>query len=188
MLGLDCLTDRKVINILRWVFSQREAITGNQIAKVLGVASNTATKYCEQLVADGIFTKRVIGKAYCYELKSSYITNDILAPLFQKEAMIQSIIEKKIRLSLRGFLVSAISYGTGSQGVVSEDRTYCLCCVTNEHSDELTKRLTLLEHYLSDEFHLSLDVTVITLDELEQKKDLPFYQKLLENGVNLLEA
>jgi len=194
MIDLDILSDQKVIQILRVIFSQTEPVTGHGISKKLTMSSNTATKYLEQLAANGVLKKEVIGKAYSYRLKDGYMAKELLGPLFQKEAMVGRIIEEKLKMYLGPELSALIIYG----GPVEQRQNptfanidlnpYTVCCVVDAETDVLQAKLEDLDKWLQNQFNITLDATVVTHSELNDRQDLPLYQKIEQSGINLLES
>ena len=192
MIGLEVLSDQKVIQILRVIFSQKEPITGHGISKRLKMSSNTATKYCEQLVDAGILSKEIIGKAYCYRLRDGYVSKELLAPLFQKEAMIGATIEEKMKVLLRPVCSSLIIYGDLTAQRL-EDTVMChklspytICCVVKQHDDILNSRIDAFESWLNSEFNIQLDAILVTHEELMDRQSLPLYEKISNTGINVL--
>lgn len=193
MIDLDILSDQKVIQILRVIFAQNEPVTGHGLSKKLKMSSNTATKYLEQLSQNGVLHKEVIGKAYSYRLKDGYMAKEVLAPLFQKEAMVGRKIEQKVKMYLAPECSALILYGNAAKHRQSTSfespnlNPYTICCVVKTDPEAVESKVQDLDKWLENEFNIDLDATIVTHDELEQRKNLPLYQKIAQDGVNILE-
>ena len=200
MIGLDCISDQKVVQMLRLFFRHKQDYTGHQMSKLLGTSSNTCTKYLEQLVTHRILDKRILGRAYVYQLSNSYMTRELLAPLFEKEEILLSLPIQCCRDTLTPHVKALILYGqfayknrrfTPDIEVINKPEASDgieLCCIVPELSDTFYPIVDELSDHLESEFAILLRPYIISHSEFNKKRDFPLIQRILNEGQLLFET
>jgi predicted nucleotidyltransferase/DNA-binding HxlR family transcriptional regulator len=95
------LGDRLNITLLRWLSNVRRPMSGNAIARQLGIPQTSARQALERLVATGVVTRTDIGRAAAYALNEDLsVVRRVVVPLFRRE--------EDLRASLLGELVDSI--------------------------------------------------------------------------------
>lgn len=139
----DVLGSRVNIAILRHLDAINEALSGNEIAKRLGLRESSARQALRRLVAAGIVTRTDIGNTAGYRLdRELAFQRSILAPLFRAEArlsndMLRDIIHAVRRLKpvpKAGFLFGSVARGARDFRDVD-----VLFVISNERDKELLR-------------------------------------------------
>jgi len=98
----DVLGSRVNIAVLRYLTAVSGSLSGNEIAKRLGLQQSSARLALERLVEAGVITRTEVGRSAGYELDSGLaFVRALLVPLFREETR------------LRDKLMSALARGSG---------------------------------------------------------------------------
>lgn len=98
----DVVGSRVNIAILRHLDAVNDALSGNEIARRLGLRESSVRQALRRLVATGIVTRTDIGNSAAYRLdRELAFQRSILAPMFRAEARLGSDIVRDIVQAVR---------------------------------------------------------------------------------------
>ena len=98
----DVVGSRVNIAILRHLDAINDALSGNEIAKRLGLRESSVRQALRRLVATGIVTRTDIGNSAAYRLdRELAFQRSILAPMFRAEARLRNDIVRTIVRAVR---------------------------------------------------------------------------------------
>lgn len=93
----DVVGSRVNIAILRHLDAINDALSGNEIAKRLGLRESSVRQALRRLVATGIVTRTDVGNSAAYRLdRELAFQRSILAPMFRAEARLRSDVVRTI--------------------------------------------------------------------------------------------
>jgi len=93
----DVVGSRVNIAILRHLDAINDALSGNEIARRLGLRESSVRQALRRLVATGIVTRTDIGNSAAYRLdRELAFQRSILAPMFRAEARLRNDILRTV--------------------------------------------------------------------------------------------
>ena len=136
----DILGSRTNIAILRHLSAIRGSLSGNEIAKRLGLRESSVRQALQRLVASGIVTRADIGNTAAYELDrdlESY--RSVIEPLFRAETQLQDKLIGLLTQSIRRLKPkprAVILFGSLARGARDFRDVDLLCIVSREQDRE----------------------------------------------------
>ena len=87
----DVLGERANIIVLRLLTTVGGGLSGNEIARRVGIQQSTSRKALERLVARGVVLRKDFGRTAAYELNSRLeLVEVLIVPLFRAEAELRT--------------------------------------------------------------------------------------------------
>ncbi len=137
----DVLGSRVNVAVLRYLTAIRGSLSGNEIAKRLGLQQSSVRQALERLVAAGVVTRTDLGRSAAYELDQRLVfVRTLLVPLFRDEARLRDrLIDALVRGS--GKLApkprAVVLFGSLARGARNFRDVDLLCIVAKEHDKSL---------------------------------------------------
>lgn len=186
----DVLGERANITVLRLLTMVGGSLSGNEIARRVGIQQSTARKALERLVARGIVTRTDIGRAAAYDLNSRLeLVKVLIFPLFRAEAELRAKLWAdlvRVVSRLDPSPLAAIVYGSVARGERAP-RDLDLLLVTKSDSHEERLRESLLE--ATEEFatHYQLDISPLfmTRSEVRDRAQEGILKSVVKEGILL---
>lgn len=90
------LSSEAKVRVLRVLCRRQEALSGRQVAKMVGVTAKTAHEILQDFLAEGIVSMRSAGRMYLFSLNEDrLVVSDVIRPLFvSEEGLIQQLLDK----------------------------------------------------------------------------------------------
>ncbi len=133
----DLLGQRSKVSILRHLCRTRAELSGRQLAVDLNLSPWACHLALQELVDQGVLAMRAVGHAHLFRLnEGNYVVEQLLQPLFEREANLLEDAVRHIVADLPDSVVSVILYGSVAR---REERPYSdidllvLVAATREH-------------------------------------------------------
>ncbi|HVW69376.1 MAG TPA: MarR family transcriptional regulator, partial [Steroidobacteraceae bacterium] len=136
----EVLGSRVNIAVLRHLDAINGSLSGNEIARRLGLRESSARQALRRLVAAGVVTRTDIGNTASYQLdRELAFQRSVLAPLFRAEGRLSDdLVRDLIRAvrRLRPAPRAVFLFGSLARGARDFRDVDLLCVVSNEHDKE----------------------------------------------------
>lgn len=182
--------DRLNVTVLRLLSQVAGGMSGNGIARRLGIQQSAARKALERLVVRGVVTRADVGRtaAYALDLRREVVRRVVLAA-FRAEAGLADRLRRTLQraaLALVPQPVAVVMYGSVAQGS-SESGDIDLLVVLARAADEDPVRAALLDRMRRVEvrFQLAVHPVVLTRDELAARAGDPLIIAIAAEGILL---
>jgi predicted nucleotidyltransferase len=104
---------RSKVSLLRLLLRTRVEKTGRELARLVGLDAKTCHTALQELARQGVVEYRRVGKALLYRLNGDHVlVQELLEPLFAKEAGLFERYARDLRRLVRGPVLSVILFGS----------------------------------------------------------------------------
>lgn len=172
----DIFGDRLNVTVLRLLSQIAGGMSGNGIARRLGLQQSAVRKALERLVARGIVSRSDVGRSAAYGLDARReVVRRVVLPTFRAEARLGERLRRALQrraLALRPAPVAVVLYGSVARGAAAP-QDVDLLVVLADGADEEPLRAALLDAVRSIEvrFQLAVHPVVLTMADLSARKD-----------------
>lgn len=186
----DVLGERANITVLRLLTTVGGSLSGNEIARRVGIQQSTARKALERLVARGVVTRTDIGRAAAYDLNSRLeLVTVLIIPLFRAEAELRARLWADLVGVVSGLEpgpLAAVVYGSVARRE-RNPRDLDLLLVTKSDSDEEQLRELLLDvtEKFATQYQLEISPLFMTRTELRGRAQEGFLKSVVKEGILL---
>ena len=162
----------KVTVLRHLVLYPSEVATGRSLARALGMNQATCNNALNSLHRAGIVTRKHAGRSAIYEVaKDTAVYEELLKPLFEKEA---EIPEEAVRMLVRGLEVKsirAIMFGSVARGTDTPESDTDIMLVIDDAADreKVLDRLSENTPEAFARFRTGFNVTLLTEGELARR-------------------
>lgn len=171
----EVLGSRIQIAVLRFLTAINGRLSGNEIAKRLGLQQSSVRLALERLVDAGIVTRTDVGRSAGYELDQGLaFVRALLVPLFREETrlrnkLMSALVRGSERLKPKPTAVAL--FGSAARGMRDFRDIDLLCTVINQHDKSLLHD-SIADAYrqIQREFKVPVSAVVATDAELSSPK------------------
>lgn len=165
------LGTRVNLAVLRFLSAVNGALSGNEIAKRLGIQQSSVRLALERLVEAGVVTRNDIGRSAAYQLDQRLaFVQTVLLPLFRAEAklherLLDAIARGCTKLKPRPHAV--VVFGSAARGA-RDFRDVDLLCIATREDDKAPIHDGVADVFgqFQREFNVPISVVVATSGEL----------------------
>ncbi|MFH1654945.1 MAG: nucleotidyltransferase domain-containing protein [Pseudomonadota bacterium] len=160
------------VKIMRHMVTGHEGKTGRGLSLIASVSQPTAMKALEELVAQGVLTKKIVGKSYSFNLNNdNIIVKEGLIPLFRLENNLLGKFAKELQDILKDKILSALIYGSIARGnsTNTSDWDILLLCDEKEDINKLRETISNELTTLAKIFSSNLDIKIMSVPEFHQR-------------------
>ena len=181
--ALDDMVDSKSkIRILRLLIKYPERdFTEREIAEMIGMSPNTVNLALRDLRKTNLFAYKRIGRTHSYRCNMESVHYPILKRLFEEERGLWDSLVDLLKERL-GDLGTCILFGSFAEGKEEFDSDLDLLMVATDKA-AAEKLLAELAEDLRIRYSIVISPVVLTQDEMDEKKDMPFIKKALSEGI-----
>lgn len=183
------LNQESKIKIIRFLFHTQAEWSGRQIAKEIKVSPATCHKVLRELYYEKILFLKSIGVTYLYRLnQNNYIVKNILSRLFQGEKAISEaldrIIVNRIKSKLKKKVISIILFGSVAKKKEKPVSDIDVIVVVKQSSDKrrIENILNSVNGKIIELFSSRMELYILTIDELKNKRKLPIIKEINKTG------
>jgi predicted nucleotidyltransferase/biotin operon repressor len=186
----DVFGDRLNVTVLRLLSQVAGGMSGNGVARRLGLQQSAVRKALERLVARGVVSRADVGRSAAYALDARReVVRRVVLPAFRAEARLGERLRRALQrraLALRPAPAAVVLYGSVARGAAAP-RDVDLLVVLGQPDDVEPVRTALLEAVrpLEIRFQLAVHPVVLTLAELAARKDDPLIAAVAAEGLLL---
>jgi DNA-binding Lrp family transcriptional regulator len=183
----DLLGERHTVTVLRALTSLGRGVSGNDLARRLGLPQTSIRNALERLVARGIVTRVDIGPAASYELdRRREVVRRVLVPLFRAEAALEESLWRTIASAVARLEPPprvAIIYGSVGRGEATpRDVDLMLVLADRSHEMPLRDQLLDLEARVQERFQVPLSPFFVTATGF-QRLEPSLRRRVVSEGV-----
>jgi hypothetical protein len=186
----DVLGSRINIAVLRYLTVTSGGMSGNAIARRLGLQQTSVRLALERLVSAGVLTRTDVGRSAVYELDQDLaFVQTVLVPLFRDESrlrnkLLSSLAQGSHRLNPPPSAV--VLFGSAARGERSFRDVDLLCIVPQGH-DKLPIQDGIADAYrrVQQEFNVPVSAVVATDSELRTPRLEALKRQVRRDGVLL---
>ena len=158
---------------------------------MIGRAQNRVRLCLDEFEAMGIVSRRSVGKAKLFQVsKNSIIVNDVLAPLFTKEASLMATLGNHFFRELSEDLYSLILFGSVARGEESDRSDIDLVFILNNDVDFDKTEARVFDAITTAQKELSLPIApiVVTRSEYDRhmNEDKGMWKSVREEGIPIV--
>lgn len=160
------------VRVLRCLALGCDGKTGRELARIAKISSPAILKPLHDLENQGIVTKKIAGKSYCYYLnRNNIIVSEGIIPLFQLETNLSEKLGSLLQESFSNKIVSAVWYGSTAKGSAGpqSDWDILLLCADVSVKQEILEKLAANIIEWSKLFSSHLDIKAMAVDEFRNK-------------------
>lgn len=182
--------DRLNVTVLRLLSQVAGGVSGNGVARRLGLQQSAVRKALERLVDRGVVTRTDVGRTAAYALDDRReVVRRVVLPAFRAEAALRERLRRALQraaLALRPRPAAVVLYGSVARGADAPGDVDLLVVVTRP-ADEEPVRAALLDATRAVEmrFQLAVHPVVLTRDELRDRAADPLIVAIAADGVLL---
>lgn len=183
----DMMDSRSKIRILRLLFRYPgKEFTEREMAEMIAMSPNTVNLALRDLRKTNVFAYKRLGRTHSYRCNKDSVHFAPLSALFDREREMWDSLVAALKEKLSG-VVTCIIYGSFAEGKERFDSDLDLLVVARDKSaaEEL---LAELAEDLRIRYSIVISPVVLTQDEMNEKKDLPFIKKALSEGIVLVKG
>ena len=186
----DVFGDRLNVTVLRLLSQVAGGVSGNGIARRLGLQQSAVRKALERLVERGVVTRTDVGRTAAYALdERREVVRRVVLLAFRAEARLGERLRRALQraaLALRPRPAAVVLYGSVARGA-PDPGDVDLLVVLARPEDEEPVRAALLDAVRSVEvrFQLAVHPVVMTTAELGARRDDPLVAAVAADGVLL---
>jgi predicted nucleotidyltransferase len=167
----EILGSRVKVQILRLLCLTGSPYTGREISRIIQRAQNRVRLCLEEFEAMGIVSRRSAGKAKLFQVSTNNsIVNDMLTPLFRKEASLIATLGSLLFRELGEDLDSLILFGSVARAEESDRSDIDLVFVLNDDVDFDKAEARVFDAITSvqKEFEIPIAPIVVTRSEYDR--------------------
>ncbi len=182
--------DRLNVTVLRLLSQLAGGLSGNALARRLGLQQSAVRKALERLVARGLVTRTDVGRAAVYALDARReIVRRVVLPVFAAEARLGERLRRALQrraLALRPAPAAVVLYGSVARGAAAPGDVDLLV-VLADATDEEPVRAALLEatRAVARRYHVAVPRLVLTVGERRARADDPLITAIAAEGLLL---
>ena len=183
----DLLGSKSKVKVFRFMFRYHEReFTEREVAEGIGMSPNTVNLALRDLRKTNVFVYKRIGKTHSYKCNDGSVHFPILERLFGQERELWDSLVETLKEKLNGS-GTCILFGSFAKGKEEFDSDLDLLMVARDKSaaEEL---LAELAEDLRIRYSIVISPVVLTQDEMDEKKDLPFIKKALSEGIVIVKG
>ncbi|HEY0780325.1 MAG TPA: MarR family transcriptional regulator [Gemmatirosa sp.] len=186
----DVFGDRLNVTVLRLLSQVAGGVSGNGVARRLGLQQSAVRKALERLVERGVVTRTDVGRTAAYALdERREVVRRVVLPAFRAEARLGARLRHALQraaLALRPRPAAVVLYGSVARGA-PDPGDVDLLVVLARADDEEPLRSALLDAVRPVEvrFQLAVHPVVMTAAELGGRRDDPLVAAVAADGVLL---
>ncbi len=169
------LGTRVNLAVLRFLSAVNGALSGNEIAKRLGIQQSSVRLALERLVETGVITRNDIGRSAAYQLDQRLIfVQTVLLPLFRAEAALHERLLNAIArgcAKLKPRPQAVVLFGSAARGA-RDFRDVDLLCIATKDGDKAPIHDGVADVFgqFQREFKVPISAVVATSRELRATK------------------
>lgn len=171
----NVLGTRVNLAVLRYLSVVNSALSGNEIARRLGLQQSSVRLALERLVEAGVVTRNDVGRSAAYQLDQRLVfVRTVLLPLFRAEAALRERLLSAIArgcAKLKPRPQSVVVFGSAARGA-RDFRDVDLLCIAAREGDKVLVHDSVagaFDHFQRD-FKVPISVVVATSRELRTRK------------------
>ena len=186
----DVFGDRLNVTVLRLLSQVAGGVSGNGVARRLGLQQSAVRKALERLVARGVVTRTDVGRTAAYALDDRReVVRRVVLPTFRAEARLGERLRRalqRVALALRPRPAAVVLYGSVARGAPAPGDVDLLVVLARPE-DEEPVRAALLDAVRPVEmrFQLAVHPVVMTAAELGVRRDDPLVAAVAADGILL---
>ncbi|HEY0776931.1 MAG TPA: MarR family transcriptional regulator [Gemmatirosa sp.] len=186
----DVFGDRLNVTVLRLLSQVAGGVSGNGVARRLGLQQSAVRKALERLVERGVVTRTDVGRTAAYALDDRReVVRRVVLPAFRAEAALGERLRRALQraaLALRPRPGAVVLYGSVARGADAPSDVDLLVVLTRP-DDEEPVRAALLDRVRPVEvrFQLAVHPVVLTRDALWDRAADPLIVAVAADGVLL---
>ncbi|HZF66906.1 MAG TPA: nucleotidyltransferase domain-containing protein [Gemmatirosa sp.] len=186
----DVFGDRLNVTVLRLLSQVAGGMSGNGMARRLGLQQSAVRKALERLVARGVVSRTDVGRSAAYTLDTRReVVRRVVLPVFRAEARLSERLRRALQrraLALRPAPAAVVLFGSVARGAAAPGDVDLLVVLARP-DDEEPVRTALLDAVRSLEirFQLAVHPVVLTLEELAAREDDPLIAAVATEGLLL---
>lgn len=171
----NVLGTRVNVAVLRYLSAVNSALSGNEIARRLGLQQSSVRLALERLVESGVITRNDIGRSAAYQLDQRLVfVQTVLLPLFQAEAELRELLLNAIARGCAKFKPkpqAVVVFGSAARGA-RDFRDVDLLCIATKDGDKALIHDGVADVFgqFQSEFKVPISVLVATSRELRATK------------------
>ncbi|MBU4274190.1 MAG: nucleotidyltransferase domain-containing protein [Actinobacteria bacterium] len=187
----EILGSRVKVQILRLLCLTGSPYTGREISRLIKRAQNRVRLCLDEFEAIGIVSRRSVGTAKLFQLSTNnIIVNDVLVPLFKKEASLIAALGNHFFRELSEGLDSLILFGSVARGEGSDRSDIDLMIVLNNDVDFAKTEARVFDTVTKaqKEFGLPILPIVVTRSEYDShmKEEKGMWKSVREEGIPIV--
>lgn len=187
----EILGSRVKVQILRLLCLTGSPYTGREISRLIGRAQNRVRLCLDEFEAMGIVSRRSVGTAKLFQISTnSIIVNDVLIPLFQKEASLIAALGNHFFHELSEDLDLLILFGSVARNEESDRSDIDLLVVLNNDVDFDAAEARVFDTVTTAHKELGLPIVpiVVTRSEYDShmKEEKGLWKSVREEGIPIL--
>ncbi len=159
--------------------------TGREVAALLDLSHTAVQDAMRILVANGLVTRRVIGRAHVFRTNKESYLYGVVRELVKAEEGLEEELFLLLRSRLQDLAISLVVYGSHARGTASSTSDLDVIVVT-EKPDQAQQRLSELQMTLLRRYGIYLDVKVWTPPQIRSRKSLSYVRAARSEGVTIL--
>lgn len=114
------LGQRSKLEALRCLWNGRQELSGREIARRAGLSHFAIHKALADLVAAGVVERRAVPPTHLFQLnRKHWIVDDILVPMFDKEAAWLEALERELKHGLPPNVATLAMFGSAGKGAMA---------------------------------------------------------------------
>jgi len=182
--------DRLNVTVLRLLSQVAGGVSGNGVARRLGLQQSAVRKALERLVERGVVTRTDVGHTAAYALDGRReVVRRVVLPAFRAEARLTERLRRalqRLALALRPRPAAVVLYGSVARGA-ADPGDVDLLVILGRAEDEESVRAALLDGVRPVEVRFQLAVTpvVVTAAELAERAADPLIAAVAVDGLLL---
>jgi len=187
----EILGSRVKVQILRLLCLTGSPYTGREISRLIKRAQNRVRLCLDEFEAIGIVSRRSVDTAKLFQLSTNnIIVNDVLVPLFKKEASLIAALGNHFFRELSEGLDSLILFGSVARGEGSDRSDIDLMIVLNNDVDFAKTEARVFDTVTKaqKEFGLPILPIVVTRSEYDShmKEEKGMWKSVREEGIPIV--
>ncbi|MBU4241070.1 MAG: nucleotidyltransferase domain-containing protein [Actinomycetia bacterium] len=187
----EILGSRVKVQILRLLCLTGSPYTGREISRLIGRAQNRARLCLDEFEAMGIVSRRSVGKAKLFQVSTNnIIVNDVLIPLFKKEASLIAALGTHFFRELSEDLDSLILFGSVARGEEGDRSDIDLMVVLNNDVGLAKTEARVFDTVTTAQKELGLPIApiVVTRSEYDRHigEDKGIWKSVSEEGIPIV--
>lgn len=186
----DVFGDRLNVTVLRLLSQVAGGVSGNGVARRLGLQQSAVRKALERLVERGVVTRTDVGRTAAYALDDRRaVVRRVVLPAFQAEARLRERLRRalqRVAVALRPRPAAVVLYGSVARGAAAPGDVDLLVVLARPEDAEPV-RAALLDAVRPIEvrYQLAVQPVVMTAAELAARRDDPLVAAIAADGLLL---
>ena len=179
---LDFLGNKKIWDILRLYQQTKGLYTGADVSRILKANKMTTIKLLNHLSDYGVFDKQRVGNTYIYRYKSTYMTDQVLAPLLEQEARLFFDIKEELYQELKGFLIKGYIFGSYAKEKETIHSDLDICLVVKTKNKKLDDKLDKINERYVNYYGVKISPYIVTSKEFTEKRETKLIRQIIKEG------